>query len=72
MTTDTGLTGNQVKAFRESLGEGQAVFARRIAVKQPTIWRMEKKGDELVRSPETMLIARIAADVGFTFPEIAQ
>jgi transcriptional regulator with XRE-family HTH domain len=72
MITDAGLTGNQVKAFRESLGEGQLVFSRRIAASQPTIWRLEQKGDELVRSPETLLITRIAAEVGFTFPEIAQ
>lgn len=71
MTTDQGLTGNQVRAFRDHLGEGQMVFSRRVAVSQPAIFRLEKKGDELIDTPETRLIRRIAADEGYSFGDEA-
>lgn len=72
MTTEVGLTGNQVRAFRDHLGEGQMVFSRRIAVSQPAIWRLEKKGNEMIRSPETILISRIAAELGYSFDEASE
>lgn len=67
MPNHSGLTGNQVRKFRDHFGEGQLVFGRRIAVSQGVIHRIEKKGDEPIVSPETMLLRRLAADVGFSF-----
>lgn len=73
MFTDAGLTGRQVRMFRDSLNEGQQVFGRRFAMSQPRLRRLELKGDTLVDSPETRLINRVArTDFNFTFGDDAQ
>lgn len=65
---DTKLTGNQVKQIREHLNESQAKFADRLAVTQPVIHRIEKKGDEELTGPEIILIKQIGEQNGISFP----
>lgn len=65
---DTKLTGNQVKHIREKLGESQKTFADRLAVTQPVIHRLEKKGDEKITGPEIILISKVAAENGISLP----
>jgi hypothetical protein len=72
MTIDAGLTGNQVRRFRDHLEEGQAVFGNRFAMSQPRLRRLELKGDQFVDTPETRLIRRVAVDLGFAIDEAAQ
>jgi predicted transcriptional regulator len=59
---DISLTGNNVKSIRLALGESQKDFADRIAVTQPVIHRIEKKGDERLSGPEIILISQIARE----------
>lgn len=72
MTTDAGLTGNQVRKFRDHLEEGQAVFGRRFALSQPRLRRLELKGDELMDLPETRLIRRVAVELGFDIDGVSK
>jgi len=65
---DTKLTGNQIKCIRLLLSESQFVFAARIAVSQPSIHRLEKKGDEPLTGPDVMLIQQIAEGRGLEIP----
>lgn len=62
------LTGNQVKHIREKLGESQKAFSDRIAVTQPVIHRLEKKGDEELTGPEIILISQIAENNNISLP----
>lgn len=71
MSSNAGLTGKQVRAFREHLHEGQIAFGKRIASSQAAVSRLESKGDDVVLSSETMLLRRIAADLGYSFGEQA-
>ena len=66
MSNLVGLTGNQVRALRDHLGEGQLVFGRRIAVSQGVIHRLERNAETVV-SPETLLLRRMAPELGFVF-----
>ena len=69
---ETKLTGDDVKRIRDALGESQKVFADRIAVTQPVIHRIEKKGSEVLTGPEIILIRQIADENGVTLPDAAQ
>lgn len=72
MTTDSGLTGIQIRKFRDHLEEGQAVFGRRFAMSQPRLRRLEIRGSEYIDAPETRLIRRVAADLGFNIDEVSE
>ncbi|KAB2846556.1 MAG: helix-turn-helix transcriptional regulator [Hyphomicrobiaceae bacterium] len=54
------LSGNQIKAIRLAIGDSQAALAERIAVSQPAIFRLERKGSQFVSGPEVILIRQIA------------
>ncbi|MCE7028441.1 helix-turn-helix domain-containing protein [Jiella avicenniae] len=62
--SEVSMTGKQVKAVRTALGESQAKFAARLAVSQPVIHRLEKRGGEVLRGPEIILIHQIAVEHG--------
>lgn len=69
MIPQSGLTGKQVFEFRQHLGESQAVFARRVAVSQPAIFRLERRAEEIIDTTETRLIRHIAAEEGYSFED---
>jgi transcriptional regulator with XRE-family HTH domain len=58
------LTGNQVKAIRAVMGLSQAALAAKLAVTQPVIFRIERRGDETLTGPEIILIDQIARQAG--------
>ncbi|MEM7300681.1 MAG: hypothetical protein AAF468_06320 [Pseudomonadota bacterium] len=72
------LSGLQVLYIRTNLpaeggsfgkrGWSQATLAKHLCVSQPVIFRMEKKGPELNRGPETILIAQLAEKHGIVVP----
>lgn len=68
-TENSRLTGDQVKFIRTILGESQEKFALRIDVSQPVIVRMEKKKDETISGPESILIRQIAANNKIMIPD---
>jgi DNA-binding transcriptional regulator YiaG len=65
---DIKLTGDQVKFIRSMLGESQAVFAARLAVSQPVVFRLERKQSEEITGPEIILISQIAEENGIVVP----
>ncbi|WP_370194408.1 MULTISPECIES: helix-turn-helix domain-containing protein [Aurantimonas] len=66
---DIKLTGDQVKFIRNMLGESQAVFAARLAVSQPVVFRLERKQAEEITGPEIILISQIADENGIVVPD---
>lgn len=54
------LTGDQIYTIRRVLNESQAEFARRFAVSQPQIYRLESKRNELQSGPLIILIDMLA------------
>lgn len=64
------LTGNQIRFIRTVLGESQRAFARRIAVSQPIIYRLEKHGAQECSGPEVMLIDAIAKHFKVHVPDV--
>lgn len=63
------LTGDQVKLIRSILGESQEKFARRFAVAQPVIYRLEKRGAEATNGPLVILIDQVAKEYAITVPD---
>lgn len=63
------LTGDQVKFIRTMVGETQGDFARRFAVSQVTIGRIESKGHETNTGPEIILIDSFAKKYGIFVPD---
>ncbi len=64
------LKGDQVKFIRTMLNESQAVFAERLDVSQPVITRLEKKKNEEIPGPDSILIRQIAEANGIEIPDV--
>lgn len=62
------LSGDQVRFIRTVLNESQAKFARRLAVSQPVVYRIESKGPEICTGPEIILIDMLARQYQITVP----
>lgn len=67
--SEVKLTGDQVKFIRTMVGETQVDFARRFAVSQVTIGRIESKGAEVNTGPEIILIDAFAKKYGIYVPD---
>lgn len=62
------LTGDHVWFIRASLGESQAQLAKRLAVTQPVIHRMERKGPQEITGPEIIILNTLAKQYGIDVP----
>lgn len=63
------LSGNQVKFVRMVLGESQAAFAKRLAISQGMVWRLEQKREQLLTGPEIILISMLADEFAIVIPD---
>ena len=62
------LSGDQVNYIRSHLKESQRQFAKRLAVSQPLIARLERTGSALQSGPEIILINMLARQNGIEVP----
>lgn len=62
------LSGDQVNYIRSLLKESQRQFAKRLAVSQPLIARLERTGSAVHTGPEIILISMLAHQNGIEVP----
>lgn len=61
------LSGDQIWFIRCSLGLSQADMAKRLAVSQPSVLRLERRG--VSTGPDVILVASMAKTWGINVPE---